>query len=316
MITENADIERDTVLRALRSEWDVDADDLEFLPVGGDSWSYRAGDLFVNVREALGQRKPWSSPRDIEQSLRAAIALRHRCGLEFLLTPRPTTSDQPLVRLGRYAVTVFPFLDGAMSYDVSTRAGLDAEIASWIDRLHAATHAIADMPLASEDFTPDFSGGLRRALERASSGNAEGPYASRLVALMQSSRETIAEALDLHEAHGARLRMRDCEYVVTHGEPSGNVLLARNGAHYLIDLVELKRAPRERDLQDLPAPPGAFDEDLVSFYKQDFVLNEIAEYADRLSLEHVGDDEDDRAWDLLGEYVEHVRKAFPQVRSQ
>jgi hypothetical protein len=176
VITENPDIGPDALRDVIERNWHVTVTDLSFLPVGGDSWSYRAGDLFVNAREALGQRKPWSFPRDVEPSLVAAVALKERCGLEFMLTPLPTATGRPLARL--------------------------------------------------------------------------------------------------HESHGDSLR----------------------------------RGPRERDLHDFRSEDRGTlaDDAVVTYYKRDFALSEVAEYADRLSRTHPGDEEDDRAWDQLGQYIEEL----------
>jgi spectinomycin phosphotransferase len=309
VITENPDISLDVLRDVVQHNWDVTVTELSFLPVGGDSWSYRAGDLFINLREALGQRKPWTFPRDVERSLVAAVALKERCGLDFMLTPLPTTTGRTLARLGAYAVTLFPYIDGSPSYDERAEVTCDEQTVSWIERLHAATPAIEDLELPSEDFRPDFAAALRTVLDRARSETLEGPYAERVRALLTSSRDLVLDTLLRHEAHGATLRVTPMEFVVTHGEPAGNVLLARDGRRYLVDLVQLKRGPRERDLHDYPveARDASADHDVITYYKRGFALSEVTEYADRLTRPHLGDDEDDRAWRYLGEYIEELR---------
>lgn len=305
VITENPDVSREALRDVVERGWDVDVTELEFLTVGGDSWSYRVGALFINVREALGQRKPWSFPQDVEQPLRAAIALKERCALDFLLTPTPTVAGEPLVRLGRFAVTLFPYLDGHPSHSDTEEVFCDAETMSWIERLHAATPAIADVELASEDFRPDFAGTLRDVFSRTS---IDGPYGEPVERLLADSRDVVLDVLERHEAHGDELRTARTPFVVTHGEPAGNVHIGSDGRRYLVDLVCLKRGPRERDLRDFPADArdASADRNIVLYYQRDFALSEVAEYGDRLTRPHVGDPEDDRAWYYLGEYVAEV----------
>ncbi len=312
MIAENSDVTRDALRDVLVRHWSVAVTALEFLTVGGDSWSYRAGDLFINVREALGQRKPWSFPRAVEPSLVAAVALKERCGLDFLLTPMPTTSGRPLARLGAYAVTLLPYIDGDPSYDDWPEVFCDEQTMSWIERLHAATPGIAHLELPSEDFRPDFAGALRAIFDRARSASIEGPYAKRVEALLAASQDRVLDALVHHEAHGDRLRGTPMEFVVTRGEPAGNVHTGHDGQRYLVDLVELKRGPRERDLHDYPADArdALADRDVVMYYKRAFALSEVAEYGDRLTRPHIGDPEDDRAWGYLGEYIAELRSLW------
>ena len=310
MITENPDVGPDALRDVVERNWHLTVTDLGFLPVGGDSWSYRSGDLFINVREALGQRKPWSFPRDVEPSLIAAVALKQRCGLDFMLTPMPTTTGRTLARLGRYAVTLFPYIDGVPSYHESEEVTCDEQTMSWIERLHAASPAIDDLELPVEDFRADFATALRDILDRARSDDPDGgPYAERARALLTSAEDLVMGVLAEHESHGDALRRAPVDFVVTHGEPAGNVLLCGDGRRLLVDLVELKRGPRERDMHDFPveARRGSADEAVVTYYKRGFALSEVAEYGDRLTRPHVGDDEDRRAWGYLEQYLEELR---------
>jgi hypothetical protein len=117
------------------------------------------------------------------------------------------------------------------------------------------------------------------------------------------------DALLRHGAHGDTLRHTPIDFVVTRGAPAGNVLLAHDWRRFLVDLVELKRGPRERDLHDYPveAWDASVDRDVVTYYKRDFALSEVAEYGGRLTRRHLGDIEDDRAWGPVGEYIAELR---------
>lgn len=305
-----ADLDTNAIAEVVAREWGIAAKP-ERLPVGGDSWSFRIADTFVNVRHARGRRKPWRRPRNVEAALVAAIRLAQE--LDFLLAPTPTASGAPLARCGRFAISMWPFLDGQVHYRTYERPEL-AQVTEWIARLHGATSTVDDIPVDREDFEVRIADTLRTALDRVPT--SDGPYATRFIALIEKHGSSVLAQLAEFEALADRLRGRQYRPVLTHGEPfPGNVFVERSGRRWLIDLAELMLAPRERDLgylamlakaadQDLPERVyGAVnDADYVRFYRLRWGLSEITEYVDRFGGPHDGGPEDEFAWHELTAY--------------
>src|SRR5581483_12455133 len=124
------------------------------------------------------------------------VAAGLREHVDFLLTPRPTLASRPLATLGRYAVTVFPYIEGTPGYEREASAEDLRQLASWVRQLHSAP---TDVDLVREDFSSDFAGALVAAFDRAPS--ASGPYAEPLCSLVSEHGEAVRGALRAHIEH-------------------------------------------------------------------------------------------------------------------
>lgn len=304
------DLDPHAITEVVARQWGV-VGSPERLPVGGDSWSFRIADAFVNVRPAQGQRTSWRRPRNVEAAFAAATRLAPT--LDFLLAPTPTDKGAPVAYCGRFVVSVWPFLQGQVHYRPYDAREL-TQVSEWIARLHAATAAADDIPVDREDFEVRLTDPLRAGLERVET--SDGPYAARFMALLEKHRSNVLTQVVEFEALAGQLRSRPYHPVLTHGEPfPGNVFEESGGRRWLIDLGELMLAPRERDLgylvmladaadRDVPERVygAANDPDYVRFYQLHWGLSEIAEYVDRFAGPHDGGAEDEFAWNELTAY--------------
>ena len=138
--------------RALERHWGLAPARLWYLPVGfGDHhWELtdRAGRRwFVTVTElarAWRGTSPAAGYADLRAAMDTVIALAG-AGLEFVLTPVPTTGGRALAPLGsEHAITVFPYIDHA-SEDVGDEIPARERIAliGMLARLHNATPKVA-----------------------------------------------------------------------------------------------------------------------------------------------------------------------------
>lgn len=307
MITDNPSIDHSRLLELLNAKWHVSTNTLAFLPVGGASWSYRSGGSFVNVRHADDRGMSWDLERDVSRSFAAAVALRERCDLDFLLAPTPTASGDPTARLGQFLVVVMPFVDGVVrGGEPFTRDDL-REAVDWVRRIHDATPAVADLQLFRRPFEDQFARPLREAVQRACMLPASASaFKQRLRDLVLPYRDAVLASLVEHESLVSVLSGRPHKLVVTHGEPDPqNVLESASGRRWLIDLGEIALAPPDLDFHVLRRAARAGDEDLVPpldpnlarYYDTRFNLSEVTEYLEHLSLSDGADVSEDTDWD-------------------
>ena len=106
---------------ALARSWDLDAGPLHYIPKGSGSYHWLtetpAHRYFLTVDDL--DIKPWlggnpdSTFEGLEAAYDTALALHRHANLSFVVAPIPRNGGGTTVRLSeRYAVTVFPFLDG------------------------------------------------------------------------------------------------------------------------------------------------------------------------------------------------------------
>ena len=269
-----------TDLVAALAAWGVQGP-VTYRPVGFGSHHWTAGAYFVTVDEDPDFRQ-------MEASLRSAA------DVPVAVAPVLTRDGSPLVRVGRFAVTVYPFVPGESFEwgpwrdDAHRRAALDLVLA--VHRT-PARHALVD------DFT----------IPALPAPADEGPYSRRAAELLRSHAAVIARAHAQYAELAARVdRTR---MVLTHGEPHpGNTMLTTDGWR-LIDWDTALVAPPERDLWHLATPEtlAAYeeatgvrpDEDMLAMYRLRWDLTDVTEFAAAFARPHEDSADDEESWRLL-----------------
>jgi spectinomycin phosphotransferase/16S rRNA (guanine(1405)-N(7))-methyltransferase len=267
---------------ALAHHWNVTASSVAYQAVGFGShnWKVEPG-WFAKVDE----------DRDFE---RLAAAFRSAADVPFAIAPVPTLAGEPLARVGRFGVTLYPFVEGE-SFDLDDylapahrQAALDM-----IVEVHRtpARHALAD----------DF------AVPEAVITGDEGPYARPAAQLLAQHAPDLDRLRDRYEDLVKRVDL--ARAVLTHGEPHPrNTMLTPEGWR-LIDWDTALVAPPERDLWHLETPEtlAAYEEvtgvapdpEMLELYRIQWNLTDLVEVARVFSRPHQGSANDDQSWEIL-----------------
>ena len=248
-------VDQRELARILLEQWDLAPGRLCHLPVGfGDHhWELTdaaGGRWFVTVAELAGGWRGTGSAAgyaDLQASMETVTALR-RAGLEFAVAPVPTASGQALAPFGDgYAVTVFPYIDGAPgdfgdSLPERDRLALIGVLA----RLHGAT-PLARRTALARDPGPASRPALEAALGELGEPWGGGPYSEPTRRLLARHATRLGRALTRFDEL-VRAAASSGPAVITHGEPHpGNVLRGAGGL-LLIDWDTAGLALPERDL--------------------------------------------------------------------
>ncbi|MFD7507741.1 phosphotransferase family protein [Streptomyces sp. NPDC059853] len=290
------DLDRAQLSELLAAQFGSACGNLEFSPLGEDSWQYRAGELWVSVRRDLRGHVP--------AAYQAAYEM-HCGGLDFVLAPLAGRDGRTVHKVGCYPVVVFPYLQVtqvAMSTPGPEEKG---RIVSLVDRVHRAVPA-AEIP--EETYTLPFEEDLERALHFAERTRDAGPYARKFAELFRLHREYITSLRREAAELGAICRAEGGTPVLTHGEPSAPNILCHGDELLLADWGGARWGPPERDWYHVMR---TLDERVVTrcrpswlrFYHVRWVLSEIAEYASVFSREHTGSADDHAMWRRLTNYL-------------
>jgi len=224
---------------ALRDDWGIAADELEYLALGfgGHHWRAAAAGaawfLTVNDIHEIDQLQP---------AFAAARWLEVSAGMEFVVGPRPARTGELVQPLGRrFALSVYPWLDQVQPMhdpDGVLTAGL-------LKRLHAV--ALPRGLARTEDFILPRRRQLEMVLADTDAAWDGGPYGPAARAVAREYGAGIRKLLQLYDRL-VELTPRE-EWVITHGEPYGaNLLSDERHKLYLVDWDSALYAPRERDL--------------------------------------------------------------------
>ncbi|WP_328469370.1 aminoglycoside phosphotransferase family protein [Actinoplanes sp. NBC_00393] len=279
MLEPPAELAESDLLSALRAGWGVEAGTLEFLPLGAGSYQWAVADRdgrghFVKVNELRGE----AAFESLRRSLATALALRHDAGLDFVLAPVPARGGEVVRRLDhRYAVAVFPLLDGVSGEFGPHRPADRAAVVDMLADLHRAGSAVIQDQRADSAAAGDEGAGSaispparlptvpradlrlpgRSRLEAVLRDTARpwnaGPYAEATRRVLAVNVSKIEEWLTEFDRLAAIVGADRAGWVVTHGEPHpGNLLRTETGT-FLIDWDTVQVAPPERDLWMLTA---------------------------------------------------------------
>ncbi|SEM52488.1 phosphotransferase [Nonomuraea pusilla] len=295
--------------RALES-WGIGATSLTYAPVGfGDyHWEARGpdgGHWFVTVSDA-GRK----GVAGLRAAMDAAAALAER--LDFVVAPLRAAGGATVVPAGdRYAVSVFPFVDGtAGRFGEELTASDRAAVIDLLAGLHAAE---PPAPVAVRPLELSGRGALEEALRDTGPWRG-GPYAEPARDLLLGRAAALLARLAEFDRGAGRVAARP---VVTHGEPHPGNLLRARGRFLLVDWDTVGLAPPERDLWLVAEGPGdlaryaeaagrAPDPALLELYRLRWQLDDVAEYAAWFRGPHGRTPDTEVAWASLEGTVGHL----------
>lgn len=237
---------------------------IDYLPVGAGSHHYRAIDTdgrvwFVTVDalvvKLFGVMGPTYSPwlevdldaafDVLDRAFRTAVALR-RAGLEFVHAPIAQSDGEVLVRLGDYAVSVFPFIDGISV--ITPRDGRHRVLAA-LGRLHAAVDVIPPGVAQRDTLRVPLTQRFLKWLDDLESPWTTGPYGEPARLLLRSSVRPIRDLIGRCDELADAVHAAGTPWVLTHGQMhGGNVVWTSDGQLRIVDWDCTAVAPRERDL--------------------------------------------------------------------
>jgi len=307
------------VARALADGWDLAAWTLEYAPVGGGSYHWVAtGDTpgerrFVTVDDLddkgwLGRTRP-AVLAGLRAAMDAAVTLRRRAGLGFVVAPEPASTGDTVLPVGdRHAVAVFPFLTGEPGdWAEPLPAPERAELIAMLAALHGADPGSVRLPRLEAGMS--WRGDLEAALGELGRPWSGGPYAEPARELLAGAAPTVRRQLHALDRWAARLA--SAEVVITHGEPHpGNVVHSAAGL-LLIDWDTVALAPPERDLWSVATGSGEevrryteltgrrVDAAVLEFYRLRWALDDLSCFVRDLRAPHHLTPGTGHAWEAL-----------------
>lgn len=283
---------------ALRS-WGIDAVTSEYLPVGFGDHHWAAVDdrgrrWFVTVADLARKNHCGIGIPAAREGLRRAMDTAAALGLDFVLAPVRTPDGETLVPLDeRYAVSVFPFLDGE-----SGQFGDDPEpVGDLLAKLHR-TPPPTSTPVADSELPGRTD--LEEALASLDHPWTGGPFAEPARALVSDHVAALRRRLAEFDRRRDELRG---DPVVTHGEPHPGNIVRVGSRRLLVDWDTVGLAVPERDLwwlADAPATPAA------EFYRLRWDLDDVSVFLDEFRAPHTRGPDTEQAWSALVDYVERL----------
>jgi Phosphotransferase enzyme family len=322
MLIPPPDLPNEILVRALAEGWGLNVVALRYRAVGFGSHHWNAVDAagvtwFVTVDDLGAKRHSLNEDDDasfarLQAALTTAVDLDDS-GQRFVIAPVSTVAGASLMRTGRFAVALYPYVDGeTYAWGEFATPAHRQGVVDLIIALHsvprtAAPHAIAD------DFTIEHRDELEAGLDPDIAAPDSGPYAQRVATLLAGNASRIRRTLGDYDDRAAVVRESDWPHraVLTHGEPHpGNTILTAGG-WVLIDWDTTLVSLPERDLWSLDPGDGsalraytdatgnAPNPSALALYRTRWDLSDIAVSISWFRREHTGTADDDKSWEEL-----------------
>lgn len=327
-------------VRTALTAWGLEAVSLTYAPVGYGDYHWIAAKStdrwFVTVADLAHKDHCGDGPaaafRGLRRAMETARVLRDgrlavagpggagtaRPARDFVVAPLRATDGETVRGIGaRYAVSVFPFVDGdGGDFGDALPAHRRARVLEALADLHRATPP-ADTPLLA----PDLPGRdrLARALAETDQPWTGGPFSEPAGKLLATVAPCLSRLLEEFAHRAAEIGERRDGFVVTHGEPHPGNLLWRGERCMLVDWDTAGLAPPERDLWLVGADPDELaayaratgrrpDRTVMEFYRLRWALADVAEFIRLFRSPHDRTPDTEVAWRGLTDTVDHLTR--------
>lgn len=305
----------------LAEAWQFPVADLRYAPVGFGSHHWVATDAsgaqrFVTVDD-LDQHGPGgagSALARLRRALLTAHALREAAGLSFVVAPLLAADGTVLRPVGpRYAATVFPFVEG-QPYPEGEHSTARERVAvvRLLAQLHEATET-AEPFAGVDDLDLPARAELERALGRLQVPWSGGPFAEATRELLTSSAADVRVLLREYDRLANVARTGNVHWVITHGEPKADNVLATDAGPMLVDWDTALVAPAARDLWLLDGGSGEepayyteltgrrVSRDELTLFRLRWDLADIAAFVRWFTAPHARTADSEVAWNALAQ---------------
>jgi spectinomycin phosphotransferase len=239
-------ISPETVVGALHAQFGIQVAELVFLPIGddSDSWAYRVETsggptYFLKVRAGAGNVKGAAVPDYL-----------HRHGVPHVLAPVPANGETPWVHVDRFALTLYPMIQGSTGAEVGLSPEQWRELGAFLKQVHSVplTPDLTQL-VGREAFRPSRREILADLEPLITISASEDPVARELASVWRARQGIIRVLVGHADAMGRQLARLSFPRVLCHADlHTWNVLVDAGQQPWIVGWDEAIVAPKERDL--------------------------------------------------------------------
>lgn len=292
------------IIACVEAAFGLVVDRLEFLPLGADvnTAVYRLTSTqkpyFLKLRSGAFNEVSVTLPRFLYEQ-----------GAQELIPAYATQSGSLWAELGLYRVMLFPFIEGHDAYDVPLTDAQWRQFGAALKTVHTAVlppSLAAAIP--TETYTPQFRELVKQFMQQIQERPFTEPVAQKMATFLNEKRAIVAQLVQRTEQLAEIVQKRPPPHMLCHSDiHAWNLLISQDGVLYLVDWDAPILAPKERDLMFVGAGlggiwhtpreqtlfyegygPTTLDHELLSYYRCERVVQDIAAYCEQIFLSDEG----------------------------
>ncbi len=306
MLEAPEDLQLDLIAICLQEAYDLRVAQITFLPLGADvnTAVYRVDTndgqpVFLKARTGAFDEISVVLPRFLSDQ-----------GIKQIIPPLRTLAERLWADLAAYRLVLYPFVAGRNGYEAKLSTHHWDEFGRALRCVHEirVPDALA-RGIRQETYTSKYRELVRQFQERAEVDVFDDPVAAELAAFLKAKRSEIDDLVDRAERLAAMLRAQPPQPTLCHSDVhAGNLLIADDGALYIVDWDEPILAPRERDLMYIGGAllasgltpeeeetlfydaygPVEIHPVALAYYRYERIVQDIAAFCEQLLLTDAG----------------------------
>ena len=290
------------IIDCLNTKYGINVATLTHIPLGADvdASVYKAQthdnlSYFVKVKRG--------SHYDIAATIQQLL---YDAGISQIIAPVKTNYGQAVQAIDDCMLTVYPFIEGKDGFSCNLNDDQWITLGKALRQVHEfRLPPIIKNQINKESYSPQWREAVRSIYSHIDVGfKIADVTALKLLTFMKEHRDTIQRLADRAEQLSQNIQKKSLEFVLCHSDiHAGNVLIANNGTLYIVDWDQPIMAPKERDLMFIgggvanvwnkPHEQELFykgygetviDQDILTYYRCERIVEDIAIYSQQLLL--------------------------------
>ena len=311
---EKPDLNDETILRCLRTEYGLSVQDFAFLPLGADRDTavYRivtsgGTAFFIKLRRGAFDKASLAVPNYLS-----------RTGIQQIIPSLPTQSGQLYASLPPFTLILYPFVDGLNGFERPLSGPQWVEFGAALKRFHSASiPAEITASIPRETFSPRWRDTVRTFLARIEAERFAEPIAAELAAFLKIKSAETRELVEQTSQMAQQMQTQPRDFILCHADMHAwNLLVTASGSFYIVDWDTLIFAPKERDLMFIGSGlhggghtpqeeealfyrgygPTPINPIAIAYYRFERIIEDIGVYCEQIFLSDEGGE--DRAMAL------------------
>lgn len=241
----------------------------------------------------------------------AILDFLHDEGIQQIIPPLKTSQGQLSQQIDASTLIVYPFIEHQNGFSQILTDDQWLTLGKVMRKIHACqVPQTIQNRIKRETYSPQWRDIVRSFYAHMEAKPTGDEWAVKLLTFMKDHKEEIHHLVDRAEFLSQKMPQNSAEFVLCHADiHGGNVLIDPNGFLYIIDWDAPIMAPKERDLMFIgggvanvwndPHEVECFYQGygkteinmpILTYYRHERIVEDIAEYAQALLLTTVGED--------------------------
>ena len=242
---EKPDIPDELIIFRLQEAYRLRVAELTFLPLGAD-----LGTAVYRVVTEEGTTYFLKLRKGFEEIVVTVPLFLKSQGIQEIIPPFETTSEQGWADFGKYKMILYPFIEGKDGFERELTDNHRNTLGAALKGIHTVQIPPELKKLIPEEtFDPRWRESLRSFQAQVESNSYGDIIGAKLADFMKSRRNEIDHLVERTEELASELQSNAAESVLCHTDfHGGNILISDDNKLYIVDWDNPLLAPKERDL--------------------------------------------------------------------